>query len=183
MNEEQAASRCGLPAALNFLSAKEYLLARDRARGTSSLPDFARIAQVDENASSSAATFAMMKTAVLAVEAALPLGSVDNSESGPWNMQHAQQWRYLVEQANGSARLMQCVILLEDMIGEEWIKQDVGYLRTCLPARWKAVLESSPSALAIRIIMLDRSILYGMVDRKRYNSKKKAGRPAKSQER
>jgi hypothetical protein len=181
MNDERAVARCGLPTCLNILAAKDYLQARDRARGNAPIPHFARIAQVHDSAGSSAKTFGMMKAAILAIEAALPLGSVDNSESGPWNKQYAQQWRHLVIDAQGPARLMQCVILLEDMVGEDWIKQDVGYLRSCLPARWKAIHESSSSSLAVRIILLDRSVKYGTVDRKRFNSKKKTSKPARNQ--
>lgn len=66
-----------------------------------------------------------------------------------------------------------CVILLEDMIGEDWVKPDVGHLRACLPARWKAISECSSSSLAVRITLLDRSIMYNVVDRKRFGSSKK----------
>jgi hypothetical protein len=178
LNMERAASRGGLPPSLNTLVAKDFFYARDRVRGTAPLPDFDRIAQANDGASSSEVTFGLMKAAILAVEAALPLGSVDNSDDGPWNRRYAHQWRRVVELATGPARLMQCVILLEDMIGEDWINQEVMYLRSCLPARWKAMHEASSASLAVRIILLDRSLKYGSVDRKRYqsNSKKKANR-------
>jgi hypothetical protein len=182
LDMERAASRGGLPVALNTLTAKNYFLARDRVRGSSSLPDFDRVAQVNEGSSSSDLTFGLMKAAILALEAALPLGSVDNRDDGPWNPRNAHQWRHFVETAPGPARLMQCVILLEDMIGEDWIIQEVGHLRSCLPARWKAILEATSSSLAVRIILLDRSLRYGTVDKKRYrmNSKKKDSRPKPS---
>lgn len=166
----------GLPTALNFLFAKDYLHARDRARGCANLPDFARIAHVEvENPSLSRKTFALMKASLLAIEAALPMGCINNRESGPWRSEFATQWRLTVINADGPAVLMQCVILLEDYISEEWIKEDVGHVRSCLPARWKAVAEASSSALAIRIILLDRAIIYGNVDVKRYASRKKKG--------
>jgi len=174
LQEERAGSRWGLPTALALLTAKDYLQARDRVRGTAPLPDFAKIAQAPPNSSSSQTTFVMMKAAILAIEAALPLGSVNTTEHGLWSDRNAQQWRYLVEHAEGPARLMQCLILLEDVIDEEWIREDVGHLRSCLPARWIAVGECTPSSLAVRVILLDRSINYGTVDRKRFRSRKKS---------
>lgn len=164
----------GLPTTLNMLYAKDYLHARDRARGSAALPDFARISYTDaENPSLSEKTFATMKAALLAIEAALPIGCIDTRESGPWRKDFSAQWRFIVIGAVGPASLMQCAILLEDAISEEWIKEDVGHLKLCLPARWKAVAEATPSALAIRIMLLDRAIMYGNIDYKRFSSKKK----------
>jgi len=171
--DEVAASRCGLPTALNMLAAKDFLQVRDRARGNLPLPDFARIAHIERAGSSNDKTFAIMKAALLAIEAALPLGSVDNTGKGPWRPDFAQQWRLMVQKAKGPAKLMRCTILLEDIISDEWMKEDVGHLRSCLPSRWKALGEASASGLAVRIILLDRAIMYGTVDRKRFSSKKR----------
>ena len=164
----------GLPAEMSMLYAKEYLFARDRARGTSPLPDFSRIAQPTvKNPTYSDKTFAIVKAGLLAIEAALPVGCIDSRVSGPWRPKVATQWRLSVLNASGPASLMQCVILLEDTISEEWFKEDVGYLRSCLPARWKAIAEASPASLAIRVILLDRAIFYGNIDCKRFSSRKK----------
>ena len=114
-----------------------------------------------------------MKAAVLAIEAALPLGAINATDSGPWRYQRALRWRQMVQNATGPAALIQCVLLLEENITEEWVKEDVGHLRSCLPSRWKALGEASPSSLALRVILLDRSIKYATVDRKRFGSKKK----------
>jgi hypothetical protein len=175
MLEEVASSRSGLPTSLNSLVAREFLYTKDRVRGSAPLPDFARIAHVRVSKSSNEWTFGAMKAALLAVEAALPLGSVDHSESGLWAPDFAQKWRQIVKKARGPGTLMRCVILLEDTITEEWLKEDIGHLRSCLPNRWRSIDEASPSALAVRIILLDRAILYGTVDRKRFGSKKKSG--------
>jgi hypothetical protein len=174
MLEEVASSRSGLPTSLNGLVAREFLYTKDRVRGSAPLPDFTRIAHVRVSKSSNEWTFGAMKAALLAVEAALPLGSVDHSESGLWGPEFAQKWRQIVKTARGPGTLMRCVILLEDSITEEWLKEDIGHLRSCLPNRWRAIDEASPSALAVRIILLDRAILYGTVDRKRFGSKKKS---------
>lgn len=164
----------GLPTNLSILYAMDYLNAKDRARGQSPMPDFARISHPDsDNPSLSETTFATCKAGLLAIEAALPLGSIDTRGTGPWRRDFAAQWRHIVVGASGPAALTQCAILLEDAISEEWMKEDVGHLRLCLPARWKAVSEASPSSLAIRLIVLDRTILYGNVDTKRFTPKKK----------
>jgi hypothetical protein len=178
LDGERAATRGGLPVALNLLAAKDYLYARDRARGcsTSALPDFDRVMQVKKDggesssSSSSDVTFGLMKAALLAIECALPVGSVNTTDGGRWSEHRARQWRHLVETAPGPARLMQCTIVLEDAIGEDWVVPEVGHLRSCLPARWKAVLEATAPSLAVRILLLDRSLKYGTVDRKRHKS-------------
>jgi hypothetical protein len=188
LDAERAATRGGLPPALNLLSAKDYFWARDRARGTGPLPDFDRAARAGDGKassspppSSSESTLGLVRAALLAIECALPVGSVDATEGGPWNPGLAARWRRCVEGASGPARLMQCAILLEDAIGEDWVVPEVGHLRSCLPARWKAVLDATASSLAVRVILLDRSLRYGTVDRKRHRagtgggSKKKPG--------
>jgi hypothetical protein len=180
MLEEVACSRAGLPATLNNLVAKEFLYTKDRVRGSAPLPDFTRIAHVPVSKASNEWTFGAMKAAILAVEAALPLGSVDHSEAGLWRPEFAQKWRQIVKNAKGPGTLMRCVILLEDTITEEWLKEDIGHLRSCLPSRWRAIGEASPTALAIRIILLDRAILYGTVDRKRFAAKKKSANGSSS---
>lgn len=153
--------------------AKDYLHARDRVRENTGMPDFARIAHTRDDRLTNHKTFALMKAAVLAIEAALPVGSIDNSDFGIWRVEVSLRWRLLVINADGAAALMRCIILLEDTISVDWIKEDVGHLRSCLPDRWKAVAEASPSSLAIRVILLDRSIKYGKVDRKRFAKSKK----------
>jgi hypothetical protein len=173
MRKDADTPRGGLPASLGGMEAGSYLFAKDRARGTTPLPDFARIAHVPPNASEDLKIFATMKAAVLAIEAALPLGSVNHLDSGSWSPKFAGQWRLMVQQAEGPWNLMRCVILLEDVIGEEWIKEQIGHLRLCLPSRWKALDEACPSSLALRIFLLDRAIMYGTVDRRRYRSRSK----------
>ena len=67
---------------------------------------------------------------------------------------------------------MRCVILLEENINDEWIHPDVGNIYTGLPLRMKALEEASPSSLAMRIILLDKSLIYSRVDKKRYKPSK-----------
>jgi hypothetical protein len=172
MVEDAVASRDGLPSSIKDLEAKAFLGSRDRVRGHLPLPDFHRIAYFPPHATSNAKNFASMKAAVCAIEAALPIGSVDTTEKGPWRPDLASQWRLKVLQSEGPWDLMRCVIILEESISEEWIRPDLGYLRSGLPGRAKALEEASPSSLAIRILLLDRSIDYKTVDKKRFKASK-----------
>lgn len=176
MLEEAACQRDGLPLVLNNMVAKEFLRTNNRVRGNIPLPNFASIANVHVGASTDDRTFAVMKAAILLIEAALPVGSVDNTSQGPWSPAVAQQWRLVVERAEDAATLMRCVILLEDTITEEWYKTDVGHLRSCLPNRWKAIGEASAAALATRITLLDRGINYSLIDKKRYVEKERSNK-------
>jgi len=156
------------------MEAISYLHAKDRARGNVPLPDFGRISHVAPNATEDEKIFATMKAAILAIEAALPIGSVNNAEGKDWAPEFSNQWRLMVQQAQGPWNLMRCVILLEDIISEEWIKEQIGHLRSCLPSRWKALDEACPSSLALRIFLLDRGIMYGTVDKRKFKSTSKS---------
>jgi hypothetical protein len=172
--EERQTSRCGLPPILNNLYANDYLHACDRARVHSQIPDFGRIVQVkSSNPSASDESFPVLKAALLAIEAALPVGSVDTREKGRWRPDFAKQWRRFVVSAEGPASLTQCTIVLEDAIVEDRFKEDINHIRSCLPARWKAVAEASVSSLAMRILVLDRALLYCDIDRKKFSKKKR----------
>jgi len=166
-------SQFGLPSELNRLIATHFLSVEHRARGMEPLPDFASIAHIDWYQSSDEKTVALMKAALFAIEAALPVGCIDNRESGPWRNSFKSKWRQMVLDASGPALLTRCVLLLEETISPNWIKEDVGYLRACLPAKWKASSEASPSALALRIFLFDRSIMYETIDRKRFAPRKR----------
>lgn len=157
---------------IDGMEAKHYLRVKDRIRGNLPLPDFKAIARTGPSATENERVFACMKAALLAVEAALPVGCVDTSENGPWRPEYAQAWRVSVQNSEGPWNLMRCVILLEDMFTEEWIKPQIGHLRSCLPNRWKALEEASPSSVAMRIALLDRGILYDHVDKKRFKPTK-----------
>lgn len=169
--EDLSSSRDGLPTELHELEAREFLQAKDRIRGNAPLPDFAKISQTTPNSTADDRIFAATKTGALAIESALPIGSVNTNSI--WKPEYAQQWRLAVQQASGPWDLMRCIIILEDAVTEEWMRPEIGHLRSCLPGRWKALDEASPASLAMRIILLDRGILYGTVDKKRYKVAKK----------
>ena len=171
--DEQSSSRFGLPPELNQLVATDFLYARDRARAKNPIPDFARIAHVDSRLSSNAKVLGIMKAALFAIEAALPVGCIDNRESGPWRRPFAEKWKQMVKNAEGPGLLVRLTILLEETISADWMKEDVGHLRSCLPAKWKAPGEASSSALALRVLLLDRALKYDTIDRKKYSSRKR----------
>lgn len=162
-----------LPSPLTRMNANAFLRKKDRARGFVPLSDFSNVAYVKVGANSNDKVFALMKAAILLIEAALPIGAIDNTDKGPWNKETAHHWRLLVEGAQSPQTLTRCVILFEDQISDEWMEESLSHLRSCLPNRWKAVNEASASALAMRIILLDRSVKYDKVDKKRFAPKKK----------
>lgn len=172
MWNDAMSARDSVPPALEFLEAKSFFNARDRVRGYTLLPNFVQVARTRPHASSNEKIFATMKAASLAIEAALPIGCVDNTEKGPWSPSLASQWRLKVLQSEGPWDLMRCVLLLEESISEEWIRPEMGNLRACLPGRMKALEEATSSSLAMRILLLDRALVYQTVDKKKFKSSK-----------
>lgn len=172
MLEDDTALRYGLPPSLDMLEAKSFLNAKDRIRGFLPLPPFAQIMETSRDASANEKIFAKMKAALLAIEAALPIGSINNTAKGQWRPEFANQWRLNALYSKGPWDLMRCVILLEENINDEWIHPDIGNIYTGLPLRMKALEEASPSSLAMRIILLDKSLIYSRVDKKRYKTSK-----------
>lgn len=171
--EEVSHSRHGLPPELSDLVAADYLYERERARGPDPLPDFSLIAQVGSEQSFNARSMGLMKAALFAIEAALPVGSIDNRENGPWRRPFAEKWKRVVQYAEDPALLIRCTMLLESTISPNWFNEVAGNMKACLPATWKATDEATPSALALRVIALDRAIMYETIDRKRYSARKR----------
>mmetsp|Transcript_16973 Transcript_16973/g.46621 ORF Transcript_16973/g.46621 Transcript_16973/m.46621 type:complete len:2275 (-) Transcript_16973:34-6858(-) len=172
MLEDAIAAHSGLPPSLDDLEAKSYLHSKDRLRGFLPLPPFAQIMSTAPHASANEKIFAKMKAALLAIEAALPIGSINNTAKGQWRPEFANQWRLNALHAKGSWDLMRCVILLEQNVNDEWIHPDIGNIYTGLPLPMKALEEASPSSLALRILLLDKSLIYSRVDKKRYKTSK-----------
>ncbi|CAJ1952560.1 unnamed protein product [Cylindrotheca closterium] len=156
----------GLPEELCDLRAREFLHAEDRARGSYPLLDFSMVSKTFPQSSADDRVLAVTKAALLAIELALPLGSVNTNSI--WKPEYAERWRIAVQRAHGPWDLMRCTMLLEDIISEDWTKPEIMHLRSCLSGRWKALSESSPSSVAMRAILLDRGLLYGVVDKKPY---------------
>jgi len=172
MLEDDTALRYGLPPSLDTLEAKAFLNSKDRIRGFLPLPPFAQIMDTPTHASANEKIFLKMKAALLAIEAAMPIGSINNTAKGQWRPEYANQWRLNALYARGPWDLMRCVILLEENINDEWIHPDIGNIYTGLPLRMKALEEANPSSLAMRILLLDKSLIYSRVDKKRYKLSK-----------
>mmetsp|Transcript_59624 Transcript_59624/g.146157 ORF Transcript_59624/g.146157 Transcript_59624/m.146157 type:complete len:1208 (-) Transcript_59624:3436-7059(-) len=172
MMDDNIAVQNSLPDCISQMEAKSFFRSRDRVRGKEHLPDFSRIAESSPSSSAQDRTFARCKASLLAIEAALPIGSVNNTSIGEWEPSLARQWRLAVLNAPDSWNLMRCCIVLEEAIDPEWIREGISLLQSVLPGRWRALLEATPSSLAIRIILLDRGLMYKNVDKSRYREKK-----------
>lgn len=172
MMDDNIAAQKKLPDFISQMEAKSFFRSRDRVRGKEPLPDFSRISESSPNATMQGRTFARCKAALLAIESALPIGSVDNTRNGQWKHSLARQWRLAVLQAPDSWNLMRCCMVLEEAIDPEWIREGIALLQSVLPGRYRALLEATPASLAIRIIILDRGLLYKNVDKSRYKEKR-----------
>ena len=152
---------------LQKLGATSYINKRDRARGHLCPPNFVEVCSTPKGASSGEETFAMAKTALLMIEAALPAGSVETGPRGEWRPEYSAAWRMTVMQAPGPYTLMACIYYLEESINPEWIDPHVTHVLSCLPQRWKAIREASFSSLALRVFMLDQGLDYETVEIKK----------------
>lgn len=161
--EETIAGRLALPESLKYLQAKSFVEKPDRVRGSSSLPNFAKIATVRPGATSEEKSLATLRAAILLVEAALPLGSIQLSEDCTWNANSASCWRSMVTKADTPGALIGCLILLESVISLDWLRPNSEHLMSSLPRPWKAVNEASASSISLRLWILDRGIKYGLV--------------------
>ena len=161
MLDEFVTAKDHVPAALEFMKAKSYLHSKKRARDYALLSDFSAVASVGPGASFEDRTIGILKAALLMIEAALPLNSVDTSTEGLWSSLKAECWREAVKSSLGPASLMGCVVLLESVISAEFLYPHAHHLISCLPRHWKAIMEASTSAVALRIKTLDRGIKYG----------------------
>lgn len=158
--EEYASRPVDIPLSLEKMSAKEFLQAKNRLRGSTPPQNFAEVAKVGPSASSEEIVFSLLKAALLMIEAALPVGAADDSKKGPWRADLASQWRQLVRSAIGPSSLMRCVILLEISIDPEWFGLRYSHLLQCVPIGWKAINEASVASLALRIFLIDQGLDY-----------------------
>lgn len=154
------AKKQGILEDLRYLIAKNYLHSKRRARRSGVLLNRFAAIPVDSGVFTEGKAIANLKCALLIIEAALPQGSVDTSNSGNWNPTSSSYWRQMVEDCPGLASLMGCVLLLEDAINKAWLRPQMNHLLDCLPKCWKAISDASVPSIATRIWILDRAILY-----------------------
>ena len=170
--EEMISASDGVPEPLAQMRAKKFLRAKDRARGMAAqVPNLVDIASAHPSASTSEKAFAVAKAALLLVEAALPIGAIDNSNTGVWRPDYAAKWRKMVEKAEGPCALTTCAFLFEESITPEWIDQHFINMLSSLPVKWKAVRDATVSNVALRIALLDKGLDFETVDKTRYKNR------------
>ena len=130
-----------------------------------------------------------LKLAMLLVQAALPLGAMDDAEdrwgrgicpvpyyesmtvsdsnSSGGNASQGPSfynaWRHAVMNASNAAQLMECQLMLEYGIRTAWLKTIGTKLLTCLPSRSLAIRMPTLGLVAVRLWALDSAVRYDKV--------------------
>lgn len=113
----------------------------------------------------------LVKKAMLLVEAALPIGALDKSDEKWGRKQFAQAWREAIASAADATSLMQCQLLLEFSIKQQWVRPNNIKVFGFLPSRAFSLRNATIGMVAMRIWALDHTIKYDKVE-------KEAGRKA-----
>ena len=163
MLSELLVQRTSIPDELQNLTAISFLNAPNRASHVI-MPNISKLSSASPGGSSEENSIALMRTAVLIIEASLPRGSVDTSENGTWKPQIASSWRDMVTKTQSPATLTGYIILLENVILKDWLRPNAQHLLSCLPRPWKAVNEATVSSVALKLFTLDRGIKYDKTD-------------------
>jgi hypothetical protein len=104
----------------------------------------------------------MLRSAMLIIEAALPAGSIDETDE-KWGENFVFAWREAVHASHDATSLMQCQILLEYGIRSSWMKANGLKLFSSLASRTHAMRNSTFGMVAVRIWVLDMAIRYEKV--------------------
>ena len=124
--------------------------------------------------------FAAVKSLILAVYLALPLGALSMGfaeedrlskydmagavvNATGWNSVMDQLWRESVLIATSSAALMECILLLEFYINKNWLIYPHSKLLATLPSPHYAMRCATNSAVALRVYCLDKALAYDRV--------------------
>jgi len=157
-------AREAFPEPLENFQARTFIKSKNRARGSSTnLPPFSEIATSPnpDFSSTEVKSLATLKALLLMIEAALPEGSV--LANSTWIT--ASSWRNMVQNANGAAALMGCLVLFEDALDEKWIEPHAYHLLSCMPRHWRAIQDASLSGVALRIWILDNGIQFAKTEK------------------
>jgi len=159
--------------------------------------------------SSNNSDLAVLKSAMLMVHAALPYGSIDESEerwgrgvpgmgsgvilpTGYESSSFAAAWKYAVTSAADATQLMECQLMLEYGVRSSWFKTTGAKLMCCMPSRLYALRHPTLGMVATRLFCLDQAVKYDKVktddeplyddelDRDRPKVQKKKGSKSKS---
>ena len=165
------------PAVLQTLNALRYTRSSDRAGAGAGL------CRGHLTYSDTGSTLALLKAALLTVEAALPLGCVDESEE-KWGTDFYEAWRNAVVSSPNASALMECQLSLEYTIKSGWFRPLGSKLLACLPSRAHSAKNATYSLVAIRLWTLDQSLRYEKVilpngERPAYYKKEKSNRGRK----
>jgi len=109
--------------------------------------------------SDSKSIVSQLRLALLIIEAALPHGSIDDSDDR-WGEDFVTPWRAAVTVANDAVSLMQCQIMLEYGIRTAWLRPAGLKMLSCLASRTHAMRTATCGMVAIRIWTLDVAIKY-----------------------
>lgn len=124
--------------------------------------------------------FSAIKTALLTIYLALPLGSLIMSEDDDsgldtfsqvatgagWNGQLDTLWRNCVVETRSSTVLMECTLLLECYISKNWFMSPANRLISSLPNPHFAIRCVTNSSIALRLFCLDKCLGYDRVQAK-----------------
>ena len=113
-----------------------------------------------------------LKIAMLVIEAALPAGSVNESDER-WGDSFVEVWRESVVAAANATTLMGCQIMLEWGINTAWLKPGGSKLMTLLPSRTHSLKCATTGLISIRLWALDQAINYAKV----LKSSSESGKP------
>ena len=150
------ARRVRAPVDFEGMLAMKNLQLKDVKKGNELvISDIFESAYVRPGASHDERGFALLKGAVLLVEAALPSGAIEY-----WPKHAALLWRNLVKNAQGPESLLKCVLLLEDAISPDFMRPQSVQVMAALPRQWRAMGEASISSVALRLAVLDQSVKY-----------------------
>lgn len=138
-----------IPPILSTLIASNYFQESNRACGSRPLFSF----------SDSNNVLGVLKIAMAMIEGSLPAGAIDESEDR-WADNFVIAWRESLASSNDPYSLMQCQIMLEYGIRTAWYKKNGLKMMSLMPSRAHALRNATYSSVALRIWILDQSILY-----------------------
>ena len=149
-----------IPEELRALNASKYLTKTGRTHAlqrslTQPIPYSYSVA-------SSSSPLYQLKMSMLMIEAALPLGSVDDSDDR-WGDDFVVPWRAAVIAAEDPTALMECQVMLEYGIRSQWLHAFGSKLMTCLPSRSHSLRFATLGLIAMRIWTLDQAVRYDKV--------------------
>ena len=121
----------------------------------------------------------LLRSAMLMIEAALPVGAVDESDDR-WAEDFAVPWREAVAVASDAISLMQCQLMLEYGIRTSWLRPTGLKMFSCLPSRVQCARNATVGLVAIRVWVLDATIKYDQVKKEDKPTGSGKGRPPKS---